>query len=198
MRDAARNVGPCGPTLIGQLVCDVVEGDDRTLLITHTFYRKSALAVLRGNDHVGLALLAVHEFVELAGHLRERNAFKRFLLVLKRLSAERLMSRILLLASSATTPAVTLDRTASVKAPRVSSCAFADMSADVCSSSRPVMRLNALAKSLNLVLGLRDRDPRGEVTFLNASGGGHQLRNRSHQSIRELQRSDNRQAYDKQ
>ncbi len=62
----------------------------------------------------------------------------------------------------------------------------------------PGHAVESARQSLNLVLGLRDCDPRGEVAFLDASGGGHQLCDRSHQSIRELQRSDNRQAYDKE
>ena len=49
--------------------------------------------------------------------------------------------------STATTPAVTLDSTASMKARRVSSWVLAVRSAVVCSSSRSVIRLNAAAST---------------------------------------------------
>ncbi len=58
-------------------------------------------------------------------------------------SAERLTSSTSLRPSSATTPAVTLDRTASMNARRISSWRLAFLSSPVCSSSLPAMRLNA-------------------------------------------------------
>ena len=73
------------------------------------------------------------------------------------------------------TPAVTLDSTASMKARRVSSWALAVTQRAVCSSSRPVIRLKAVAERLDLVLGLGDRHPRREVARLDPPGGADQL-----------------------
>ena len=100
----------------------------------------------------------------------------------------------MLAASSAITPAVTLDSTASMKARRVSSWVLAERSAPVCSSSRPVIRLNAVGQRLDLVLGLGDRHAGREIALLDPPRGGDQLADRAHQPVGEPQRGEDRQA----
>ena len=94
--------------------------------------------------------------------------------------------------SSAITPAVTLDSTASMKARRVSSWALAVRSSLVCSSSRPAIRLKAVASVWISSSVPVDRDPRREVALLDPPGGADQLPDRPDHAVRKLQRSEDR------
>ena len=69
MRDPARDVRPCRAALIGQLVGDVVEGEDAAVLVANALDRERALAGPGDDQDVGLALLAAHEFVEVGRDL---------------------------------------------------------------------------------------------------------------------------------
>jgi hypothetical protein len=69
------------------------------------------------------------------------------------------------------TPAETPDITASISARRLSSWALAVTSAMVCSCSRSVIPLNAVAKRADLVLRLRHRHARRQIALGDAPRG---------------------------
>ena len=100
--------------------------------------------------------------------------------------------------SSAITPAVTLDSTASMNARRVSSWVLAVRSSPVCSSSRPAIRLKAVDSVCTSSSVSVDRHPGREVALLDPPGGGDQLPDRPDQPVGELERRENRQADDYQ
>ncbi len=81
------------------------------------------------------------------------------------------------------TPAVTLDRTASMNARRVSTWALAARNAPVCSSSRPLIRLKAVASVCTSSSDLRHRHPGGEVAFLDPPRGRDQLAQWANHSV---------------
>ena len=145
VRDAPRDVGPGRAPLVGKLVGDVVEGQHRAVLIAHALDRERALPGVGDDDHIRFGLLAAHELVELGRDGAQPLPFDLLLLCLQQRFGGAVESRIRLRESSAITPAVTLDSTASMKARRVSSWVLAARRALVCSSRRPAIRLNAVA-----------------------------------------------------
>ena len=66
MGDPAGDVRPGGASLIGELVGDVVEGENEAILIADPLYGQSALTVLGRDEDIGLALFTAEEFFEFA------------------------------------------------------------------------------------------------------------------------------------
>ena len=92
--------------------------------------------------------------------------------------------------STAITPAVTLDSTASMNARRVSSCVLRARSSLVCSSSRPVIRLKAVASvctsSSVLVTGTRAEKSPASIrpAAVTSSPTGRTRRSASRSAVR--------------
>ena len=174
MRDAPGNVGPGGAALVAQLVGDVVEGQDRH----HPRSARAsppASAALRPNGpgHRPRAASPAMNSSSSAETSASVTPFELPALVLQQASRPSGWSAgCRPSASSAMTPAVTLDSTASMKARRVSSCCVGGHQRAGLFLQAPVIRLKAVAKRLDLVLGLgRTGDPGGEVALLDPPRG---------------------------
>ena len=95
------------------------------------------------------------------------------------------------LASSAITPAVTLDNTASMKARRVSSWVFALRSSVVCSSSRSVIWLKAVASVWTSSSLFEIGNSSREIARLDPPGCVHKLTDGPYEAVREIQSRHN-------
>ena len=99
-------------------------------------------------------------------------------------------------ASTAITPAVTLDSTASINALRVSSCVLAVRSSFVCTSSRSVIWLKAVESVCTSSSLFGDRYAGGKVAGFDPTRGIDELPDRPDQPVRELERGQDGQADD--
>ena len=88
--------------------------------------------------------------------------------------------------STAMTPAVTLESTASMNARRVSSWMFAARRAPVYVEAAG-HAIEGVSQRLHLVLGVGDGHARGKVAFLDAPGGRDQMPDGPHEPVGELE-----------
>ena len=100
--------------------------------------------------------------------------------------------------SSAITPAVTLDSTASMNARRVSSWVLAAAKRAGLLLEPPGHPVEGGRQRLDLVLGVGDRHSRREVALLDPPCGVDQLADRTHQPVGDLQRGQDREPDDDQ
>ena len=176
VRNPARDVRPCGPALVGQLVGDVVEGQHRPVLVAHALDRERALDALGGDQHIRLGLLAAHELVELGRDRRQASCLRSPLPF-----CEQGLGR----AVEEQYPELRIDRDDAGGDARQHRLDEGAASVELRVGGAQVARLfleppghpiEGGGEGLDLVLGLRDRHARGKIARFDPPGGSRPAR----------------------
>ena len=198
MRDAPRDVGPGGAALVAQLVGDVVERQHAAVLIAHAPYRQRALAGPDPHQHVGLALIARHEFVEVGRQAGERGALDLFLALLQQRLGRAVDEQDAIARVERDDPG------GDARQHRLDE-GSAGVELAVGRHQRAGLFLQAPGHAVergrqrrDFIVGRRHRDARRKIPFFDPARGGDELADRAHQTVGDLERDEDRQADDDQ